>query len=89
MACVREATLLRRQARTAAPLFDATNFMDGRAENGTVHTTLDNLRLVTPAPPGDVTLTIRSEAVRLESSTRTPSPARVLSAAYLGTQVHY
>jgi len=75
-------------SRAAARFFGATNFIDGQAMNGTVHTSLGNLRLATPTPPGETTLTIRPEAVRLETGENSFA-ARVLSAAYLGTQVHY
>ena len=75
-------------SRTAARFFGATNFVEGHAENGAVHTSLGKLRLATPAPPGRVTLTIRPEAVRLEAGENSFA-ARVASAAYLGTQIHY
>jgi ABC-type Fe3+/spermidine/putrescine transport system ATPase subunit len=74
--------------REVARFFGATNFIEGRAENGSVRTPLGNLRLASAAPPGAVTLTIRPEAVRLEDGENSFS-ARVASAAYLGTQVHY
>ena len=74
--------------REVARFFGATNFIQGRAENGSVSTPLGKLRLANSAPPGDVTLTIRPEAVRLEDGENSFT-ARVTSAAYLGTQVHY
>ena len=74
--------------RAVARFFGATNFINGRAENGSVRTPLGGLRLANPAPAGDVTLTIRPEAVRLEDGENSFT-ARVTSAAYLGTQVHY
>jgi len=75
-------------SRAAARFFGATNFLEGRAENGSVRTPLGKLRLASSAPPGDVTLTIRPEAVRLEDGENSFT-ARIASAAYLGTQVHY
>ncbi|MBA3609856.1 MAG: ABC transporter ATP-binding protein [Rubrobacter sp.] len=75
-------------SRTAARFFGATNFIEGHAENGAVHTPLGKLRLATPPPPGKVTLTIRPEAVRLEAGENSFT-ARVASAAYLGTRIHY
>ena len=74
--------------REVARFFGATNFIEGRAENDSVRTPLGRLRLTNPAPPGAVTLTIRPEAVRLEDGENSFT-ARVTSAAYLGTQVHY
>lgn len=75
-------------SRAAARFFGATNFIDGHATNGSVATQLGKLNLTIPAAPGDVTLTIRPEAVRLEPGENSFA-ARVVSAAYLGTQVHY
>ena len=74
--------------REVARFFGATNFIEGRAENGSVRTPLGRLRLANPAPSGDLTLTIRPEAVRLEGGENSFA-ARITSAAYLGTQVHY
>ena len=74
--------------RGVARFFGATNFIDGRAENGSVRTAFGDLRLEDAAPPGAVTLTIRPEAVRLEAGENS-FRARVSSASYLGTQVHY
>ena len=74
--------------REVARFFGATNFLDGRAENGSVHTRLGELRLANPGPPGEVTLTIRPEAVRLEEGENSFA-ASIASATYLGTQVHY
>ncbi len=71
-----------------ARFFGATNFLEGRAENGTVRTHLGKLRLTSPGPSGEVTLTIRPEAVRLEKGENSFA-ARIISATYLGTQVHY
>jgi ABC-type Fe3+/spermidine/putrescine transport system ATPase subunit len=83
-----EAFYDRPASRAVARFFGATNFIEGRAENGSVQTPVGRLRLSNPAPPGDVTLTIRPEAVRLEGGENSFG-ARVSSAAYLGTQVHY
>ncbi len=74
--------------REVARFFGAANFLEGRADNGSVYTSLGNLRLATPGPPGEVTLTIRPEAVRLEEGENSFS-ASIASATYLGTQVHY
>ncbi len=75
-------------SREIARFFGATNFLDGHAENGTVQTPLGHLRLAEPAPPGDVTLTIRPEAVSLaESSGENSFAARISATTYLGTQV--
>ena len=52
--------------REVARFFGAANFLDGYAENGTVRTPLGDLKLANSGPRGDVTLTIRPEAVRLE-----------------------
>ncbi|CAN5881963.1 ABC transporter ATP-binding protein [soil metagenome] len=71
-----------------ARFFGATNFLEGRADNGTVSTPLGELRLTNPGPRGDVTLTIRPEAVRLEGGENSFA-ARITSATYLGTHVHY
>ena len=83
-----EAFYDRPATREVARFFGATNFIEGRAENGSVRTPLGDLRLTGPAPPGNVTLTIRPEAVRLEGGENSFA-ARITSAAYLGTQVHY
>ncbi len=83
-----EAFYDRPATREVARFFGATNFIRGRADNGSVQTPLGKLRLTNPAPPGEVTLTIRPEAVRLEDGENSFN-ARVTSAAYLGTQVHY
>ncbi len=74
--------------REVARFFGATNFIEGRAENGSVSTPLGKLRLAGARASGDVTLTIRPEAVRLEAGENSFT-VRVASAAYLGTQVHY
>ena len=74
--------------RAVARFFGATNFLEGRAANGSVQTPLGPLKLTNAVPPGDVTLTIRPEAVQLEGGENSFG-ARVASASYLGTQVHY
>ena len=74
--------------REVAEFFGATNFLHGRARNGSVETPLGALKLRNPAPPGEVTLTIRPEAVRLENGENSFA-ARVRGATYLGTQVLY
>ncbi|AHY47316.1 ABC-type spermidine/putrescine transport systems ATPase component [Rubrobacter radiotolerans] len=73
-------------SRRVARFFGATNFIPGRAKNGTVATSLGRLRPVRPAPPGDVTLTIRPEAVRLGPGENQFS-ARITRVTYLGTRV--
>ncbi len=74
--------------REVARFFGATNFIEGRADNGSVRTPLGALKLPGILPPGDVTLTIRPEAVRLEGGENS-FRARITSASYLGTQIHY
>ncbi len=75
-----------------ARFFGATNFLEGRTENGHVRTPLGNLKVrgsgARSSPAGKVTLTIRPEAVRLEAGENSFA-ARVAEATYLGTQVHY
>ena len=83
-----EAFYDRPATREVAEFFGATNFLSGRTNNGAVQTALGPLKLHTPAPAGDVTLTIRPEAVRLESGENS-FPARVAGSTYLGTQVVY
>ncbi len=78
----------RPSSRRVAKFFGAANFLDGPAENDTVLTQLGDLRLAHPLPPGDVTLTIRPEAIRLEGGENSFT-ARVSSVSYLGTQVDY
>jgi ABC-type Fe3+/spermidine/putrescine transport system ATPase subunit len=78
----------RPRSREVAEFFGATNFLEGRARNGTVETALGTLRLADPAPPGEITLTIRPEAVRFEGGENSFT-ARVSGATYLGTQVLY
>ncbi|CAN5625731.1 polyamine ABC transporter ATP-binding protein [soil metagenome] len=74
--------------REVAKFFGAANFLDGHAENGTVSTPLGKLKLANPGPPGEITLTIRPEAVRLEGGENSFA-ARISSVTYLGTQVDY
>jgi ABC-type Fe3+/spermidine/putrescine transport system ATPase subunit len=74
--------------RRVAEFFGATNFLEGRISDGAAETPLGRLKLAAPVPPGSATLTIRPEAVRLEAGENS-FPARILSAAYLGTQVLY
>ena len=83
-----EAFYDRPATREVARFFGATNFIEGQAKNGSAHTPLGDLKLGRPAPPGALTLTIRPEAVRLEGGENS-FRARVISASYLGTQVHY
>ena len=73
-------------SRRVAEFFGATNFVRGRVENGRVETPLGPLRLAGEAPSGDVTLTIRPEAARLEEGENS-FPARVTRVTYLGTRV--
>ena len=73
-------------SRRVAEFFGATNFIRGRVRNGAVETPLGHLKLARKAPPGDATLTIRPEAVRLESGENS-FPAHVTGVAYLGTRV--
>lgn len=75
-------------SREVAKFFGAANFLDGHAENGTIHTPLGKLKLSNPGPTGDVTLTVRPEAVRLESGENSFA-TRIASVTYLGTQVNY
>lgn len=84
-----EAFYDRPSSREVARFFGATNFIEGEARNGSVETSLGSLRLESPPSPGRTTLTIRPEAVRLGESGENSFPARVSSATYLGTQVHY
>ena len=51
-----------------------------------VETPLGCLRLARSTPPGELTLTIRPEAVRLEGGENS-FPARVTEVSYLGTRV--
>ena len=78
----------RPKSREVANFFGAANFLDGNARNGFVRTALGDLKLANPGPRGDVTLTIRPEAVRLESGENSFT-AHISSVTYLGTQVNY
>jgi ABC-type Fe3+/spermidine/putrescine transport system ATPase subunit len=75
-------------SRAVAEFFGGANFIPGVAENGHVRTPLGALRLQEPAPPGELTLTIRPEAVRLGEPGEGDNPvaARVVSTIYLGKQ---
>lgn len=78
----------RPKSREVAKFFGAANFLDGHAKNGFVRTPLGDLKLAHPGSRGDVTLTIRPEAVRVEGGENS-FEARVASVTYLGTQVDY
>ena len=73
-------------SRQIARFFGATNFIHGRARNGRVETPLGSLSLAGAATLGDVTLTIRPEAVRLGGGENSFS-ARVTRVVYLGTRI--
>ncbi len=73
-------------SRRIAEFFGGTNFIRGRARNGTVETPLGDLSLAGAAAPGNVTLTIRPEAVRLGGGENSFS-ARVTRVVYLGTRI--
>ena len=84
----------RPRTREVAEFFGATNFIRGRAKppGDRVETPLGTFWLRNPVPPGDVTLTIRPEAVRLGppgEGGENSFPARVSGAAYLGTRISY
>ena len=81
-----EAFYARPATRRIAEFFGATNFIRGRAANGAVHTPLGRLRISHKAPPGEVVLTIRPEAVRLGDGENS-FPARITRLAYLGTRI--
>ncbi len=72
--------------RRIAEFFGATNFIRGRAGDGMVETPLGALSLARTAPPGDVTLTIRPEAVRLGEGENSFT-ARITRVVYLGTRI--
>jgi len=69
-----------------AGFFGATNFIPGRMRDGRVETPLGNLNLERVPAPGDVTLTIRPEAVRLGRGENS-FPARITRVVYLGTRM--
>ena len=81
-----EAFYDRPATRRIAEFFGATNFIRGRAANGAVETQLGRLRLGRAAPRGEVTVTIRPEAVRFERG-ENAFAARVTRVAYLGTRI--
>ncbi|MDQ3603759.1 MAG: ABC transporter ATP-binding protein [Actinomycetota bacterium] len=72
--------------RRIAEFFGATNFVRGRVRNGAVETPLGSLKLVGASTSGDVTLTIRPEAVRLGEGENS-FPARITRVIYLGTRI--
>jgi len=74
-------------SRRVAEFFGATNFIRGRAKNGAIETPLGRLRLAGTSSPGDVTLTIRPEAVHLGDGENS-FPARITHVAYLGTRIN-
>lgn len=86
-----EAFYDRPASRKVARFFGATNFIEGYAEDGRVQTKLGVLSLDHPPIPGPTTLAIRPESVLLggEDYGENTFPARVRTATYLGTQVHY
>ena len=73
-------------SRRIAEFFGATNFISGQARNGTIETPLGSLSLARAATPGDATLTIRPEAVRLGEGENSFS-ARITRVVYLGTRI--
>ncbi|MDP9410946.1 MAG: ABC transporter ATP-binding protein [Actinomycetota bacterium] len=73
-------------SRRIAEFFGATNFIRGRVRNGAAETRLGRLNIAGVAPSGDVTLTIRPEAVRLEEGENS-FPARITRVTYLGTRI--
>ncbi|MCA1719213.1 MAG: TOBE domain-containing protein, partial [Actinobacteria bacterium] len=73
-------------SRRIAEFFGATNFIRGRARERSVDTPLGNLSLAEAVPTGDVTLTIRPEAVRLGEGENSFS-ARITRVVYLGTRI--
>jgi ABC-type Fe3+/spermidine/putrescine transport system ATPase subunit len=73
-------------SRRIAEFFGATNFIRGQVGNGTIETPLGSLNLAGAASPGEVTLTIRPEAIRLGEGENSFS-ARITRAVYLGTRI--
>ncbi len=73
-------------SRRIAEFFGATNFINGQARKGTVETPLGSLSLARAAAPGEVTLTIRPEAVRLGAGENS-FHARITRVVYLGTRI--
>ena len=88
-----EAFYDRPETREVAEFFGATNFIQGSGSGNSVTTPLGTFRLTSDTPAGDVTLTIRPEAVRLGDSPNEGGEnsfvARVSEATYLGTQISY
>jgi len=72
--------------RRIAEFFGATNFVRGRVRNGAAETPLGSLKLGGASASGDVTLTIRPEAVRLGGGENS-FPARITRVIYLGTRI--
>lgn len=81
-----EAFYERPTSRRIAEFFGAANFIRGRALDGAVETPLGRLRIAKTPPPGNVTLTIRPEAVRLEEGENS-FPTRIVETTYLGTRI--
>jgi ABC-type Fe3+/spermidine/putrescine transport system ATPase subunit len=78
--------IYRRPASAAvARFFGGVNFLPGRADGSGFHCALGCLPLPAGAPSGPGLLTVRPEAIRLGPA-KGAFPARVLSAAFLGTQ---
>jgi len=73
-------------SRRIAEFFGATNFIRGQARNGAVETPLGSLSLSGLATSGDVSLTIRPEAVRFGEGENSFS-ARITHVTYLGTRI--
>ncbi len=73
-------------SRRIAEFFGASNFIRGQARNGTVKTPFGSLSLARAAAPGEVTLTIRPEAVRLGRGENS-FHARITRVVYLGTRI--
>lgn len=75
-------------ARRIAEFFGTTNFLKGEVVDDAIQTPLGLLKLAEPVLPGDATVTVRPESVRLEKGENS-FQARISGAAYLGTQVLY
>ena len=73
-----------------ARFFGGLNFIPGEKRGGTFACALGTLRLAnSPAPDGAALLTIRPEAITIGSEGPNGVRARVLAAAYGGTQMRY
>ena len=85
----------RPETREVAEFFGATNFIQGHSDGrgSSVETSLGIFRLATTVSPGNVTLTVRPEAVRLgppaNGDGENSFAAHVTGATYLGTQISY